>query len=124
MVVTDKDTRPAVFNFNHNRHNLKDRNITISEFTWGEDASPLRPPFKVILAADVIYIEEVFSALIQSLTDLSDLESVIFLACKRRYERHDHFFEQLASTGKFTDEIVWTWPEKEEVKVHKLTRKQ
>ncbi len=123
MVVTDKDPRAAMANYQYNRHHLNHTSISISEFTWGQDPTVLSPPFNLILAADVIYIEEVFPDLIRSLVDLSELDSVVYLACKRRYERHDKFFKMLADTGKFADEVVWTWPEKEEVKVHKLTRK-
>ena len=124
VVMTDKDTRAATHNLNLNKHHLQDKNISVTTFTWGGDVSSLHPPYKVILAADVVYIEEVFSDLIQSFIDLTDLESVVYLACKRRYERHDRFFKLLADTGMFRDEVVWTWPEKEEVKVHKLTRTQ
>lgn len=124
MVVTDKDTRPAAFNLEHNKHILQGNNISISKLTWGEDVSNFQPPFDLILAADVIYVEEVFADLIKTLIDLSDRKSVIFLACKRRYERHDRFFQQLSDREEFVDEVVWTWPEREEVKVHKLTRHQ
>ena len=123
VVVTDRDTRPALFNLEHNKHNLQGNSISISELTWGKDASNFQPPFDLILAADVIYIEEVFADLIKTLIDLSDFNSVIFLACKRRYERHDRFFQQLLESEMFVDEVVWTWPEGE-VKVHKLTRQQ
>ena len=122
VAITDKETRPSAFNLDLNKQNVKGNNISISELVWGEDVSSFQPPYDIILAADVIYIEDVFTDLIKTLTDLSDSNSVILLACKRRYDRHDRFFQQLSDTEKFVDEIVWTWPEREEVKVHKLTQ--
>ncbi len=96
------------------------KSISVRELMWGTNVTTFDPPYDVVLAADVVYIEETFSDLIKTLEDLTDSNSVILLSCKRRYERHDHFFEQLLSTGRFVDEIVRVWPEREEVKVHRL----
>ena len=98
------------------------KNITVSELEWGSSVLTFDPPYDIILAADVIYIEETFPDLIKTLKELSNSESVILLSCKRRYKRHDQFFEQLLSDGTFVDEVVRIWPEREEVKVHKLSR--
>ena len=121
MVLTDRDTRPAETNLALNRQNLVGK-IAISKLEWGSNVTHSKPPFDIILAADVVYIEETFSELIKTLEDLSDSHSVILLSCKRRYERHDRFFKRLLDTRKFTKEVVRTWQEKEDVAVHKLRR--
>ena len=128
VIITDKTITPAEINLKANQHNLLDRNITVAQFEWGKDPSHLRPPFDVVLAADVIYIEETFPLLLQSLVDLSDRETVILLSCKRRYERDDRFFDLLRESGRFSYSVVWQWPKGEEepqelendVKVYKI----
>lgn len=94
----------------------------MSVLEWGSSVLDFDPPYDIILAADVIYIEETFPELMKTLEDLSASESVIFLSCKHRYERDDRFFQLLLSSGKFQDEIVRVWPGRDEVKVHKLRR--
>ena len=76
----------------------------------GENPTRFDPPFDVVLAADVIYIEDTFPLLLKSLADLSDRETVILISCKRRYERDDRFFDLLRDSGRFTFEVVWRWP--------------
>ena len=60
MAITDRTITPAETNFKANQHNLLDRHVTVAQFEWGNDPSHFKPPFDVILAADVIYIEETF----------------------------------------------------------------
>lgn len=124
VVLTDKDTRPAEANLQHNRHNLEGNNISVTTLEWGQSVLTFDPPFDVILAADVVYIEGVFSALIQTLTDLSNLDSVVLLCCKRRYERYDRFFQLLSDSREFEYEVISTWLEREDIKLHKLRRIQ
>lgn len=122
VVLTDKDIRPAAMNLELNRHNLHPHNITSSVLEWGTNFTNFDPPYDVVLAADVIYIEETFLDLIQTLVDLTDARSVVLLACKYRYERDNRFFELLASSGKFEDKVVWTCQDSSDVKVHELRR--
>ena len=111
VVVTDKTTGPAEANLKANRHNLSNKDITVAQFEWGKDPSHFKPPFDIVLAADVIYIEDTFPLLLQSLADLSDHETVILISCKRRYERDDRFFDLLRKSGRFSYNIVWRWPQ-------------
>lgn len=123
VIITDKDTRPAQMNLEHNRHNLgQDENISVATLEWGSSVLTFDPPYDIILAADVVYIEEAYSALAQTLEDLSDLDSVILLCCKRRYERDDRFFKQVLDSGKFSHEVVKSWAG--EVKVHQLKKRR
>ena len=122
VVLTDKDTRPAEANLRLNRGNLEGNNISITTLEWGESVLTFDPPFDVILAADVVYIEGVFSALIQTLADLSSPDSVVLLCCKRRYERYDRFFDLLSASGVFEHEVISSWLGRDDIKLHKLRR--
>lgn len=107
-------------NLEQNRNNFEGNNITVSTLEWGSSVLTYGPPFDVILAADVVYIEQAFTALAQTLEDLSNESSMILLCCKHRYERDDRFFQLLLNSGKFVDEVVRTW--QGNIKVHKLQR--
>lgn len=87
---------------------------------WGSSVSTFDPPYDVILAADVVYIEDAFAKLSQTLEDLSDTSTIIFLCCKHRYKREDTFFKMLTDSGKFTDNVIASWPV--DIKLHKLKR--
>ena len=120
VVLTDKDTRPAQMNLKQNSHNVAGCNITVSTLEWGNEVSAYDPPFDVILGADVVYIEDVFTKLAKTLDDLSNSDSVILLCCKHRYDRDDRFFQQLLDSGKFTDDIIKIWDGN--IKLHKLQK--
>ena len=122
VVLTDRDIRPAVRNLEHNRHNLESNNITSSVLVWGKDLATFDPPYDIVLAADVIYIEETFPDLIKTLVDLTGPKTLVLLACKYRYERDTQFFQMLENTGKFEDRVVKTWPDNEDITVHELRR--
>lgn len=107
----------------HNRSNLEGRNVSVSVLEWGSKVESFRPPFDVVLAADVIYIEESFPALIQTLAELGDPSSLVLLACKYRYERDKRFFELLRKEGLFEEpEVVRKWPNSDDIKVYRLKR--
>lgn len=97
-------------------------NITSAVLEWGASLATFDPPYDIILAADVIYIEETFPKLIQTLTDLTSARSVVLLACKYRYERDYRFFELLAKSGRFEDKVVQTWQDGGDIKIHELRR--
>lgn len=123
VVLTDVDTRPAESNLNHNRHNILGKQVSVSELRWGSNVSTFDPPYDIILAADIVYIEDTYADLIKTLEDLSGPGSLLLLACKHRYEREDRFFRELVSSSSFNeDEIVMEWPGMETVKVHMLKR--
>ena len=110
VVVTDKNPTPAEANLKANQHNLVDKDVAVAQFEWGTDPSHFNPPFGLVLAADIIYIEETFPLLLKSLIDLSDRETVILISCKRRYVRDDRFFDLLRESGRFSYNVVWRWP--------------
>ena len=124
MVVTDKTPGPAKANLKLNMHNLHDRTISVSKLEWGSNISDYEPPFDVILAADVIYIEETYPLLIKTLTELSSTDTVIYFSCKRRYDRDDRFFKLLHETGVFSSQVVEVWSEVQDVKVYRIHKLQ
>lgn len=124
VVLTDKNTVPAKNNLKLNLHNLQDRDTTVLELDWGvSDLTQFGPPYDIILAADVVYIEDLFLPLIQTLRDLSSDGTMILLSCKRRYVRDDKFFELLKSSGEFSYQVVKVWGQSSDVKVYRLHKR-
>ncbi len=106
VVLTDRNIASTEANIQANRENLRGRQVTVSQLEWGQDVSSFDPPFDVLLAADVVYIEESFPLLLQSLCDLSSHETAIFLSSKHRYEREDRFIQMAQSV--FRTEVLWS----------------
>ncbi|XP_054579448.1 protein N-lysine methyltransferase METTL21A isoform X1 [Eptesicus fuscus] len=68
----------------------------VKELTWGQDLGSFSPgEFDLILGADIIYLEETFTDLLQTLVHLCGNHSVILLACRIRYERDNNFLAML-----------------------------
>lgn len=106
-MITDRNPEPAKLNLNLNSDNLDpQRPVVVRELTWGQDVTDFHPPYDVILAADVVYIEKSFLALIQSLEQLSSLDTIILLSWKYRYERDVRFLQMLSE--RFVLKVVWS----------------
>eukprot|EP01103_Thecamoeba_quadrilineata_P015278 TRINITY_DN4774_c0_g1_i1.p1 TRINITY_DN4774_c0_g1~~TRINITY_DN4774_c0_g1_i1.p1 ORF type:complete len:203 (+),score=33.81 TRINITY_DN4774_c0_g1_i1:3-611(+) len=99
VIVTDlKPLLPLIEkNINANVSNSK---IKVKELNWGEDVSEFEPPFDFIVGSDVVYREETFKLLIKTFSDLSNEETVIFLAHELRERKEIQFFDLLRK--KFT----------------------
>lgn len=68
----------------------------VKELTWGQNLASFSPgEFDLILGADIIYLEETFTDLLQTLDHLCSERSVILLACRIRYERDSRFLAML-----------------------------
>ena len=105
-MITDRNPEPAEHNLDLNSRNLDPlRPVTVTRLTWGHSLSSFLPPYDVLLAADVVYIEESFPALIQSMVELSDSGTLLLLSCKYRYERDARFLGLLEE--RFVVESVW-----------------
>lgn len=98
--VTITDRQPALDFLSDNvRSNLPPRlqeSVVVSELTWGEglDRYPAGG-FDLVLGADIIYLEDTFSALLQTLEHLCSDATVVLLACKIRYRRDTDFLSTL-----------------------------
>ncbi|XP_072117406.1 protein N-lysine methyltransferase METTL21A [Mobula birostris] len=77
----------------------------IRELAWGVNLCQFEPAsYDVILGADVVYLEETFPALLETLQYLSSERTTILLSCRIRYKRDHNFLTML---GKhFTVERV------------------
>ncbi|KFV19212.1 Protein N-lysine methyltransferase METTL21A, partial [Tauraco erythrolophus] len=68
----------------------------VKELTWGKDLGNFPPgAFDFILGADIVYLEETFAELLQTLEHLCSEQSVILLSCRIRYERDHKFLKML-----------------------------
>lgn len=62
---------------------------------WGQDLHKFSEPFDIILGADIIYIEDTFQDLLQTLLHLSNEDTLILLSCRIRYERDNNFLDMM-----------------------------
>lgn len=93
----------------------------VKELTWGQDLGSFPPgEFDLILGADIIYLEETFADLLQTLAHLCGGQSVVLLACRIRYERDSNFLAMLER--QFTVSKVHYDPEKD-VHVYKAQKR-
>ncbi|XP_021558919.1 protein N-lysine methyltransferase METTL21A isoform X1 [Neomonachus schauinslandi] len=93
----------------------------VKELTWGQNLGSYSPgEFDLILGADIIYLEETFADLLQTLEHLSSNRSVILLACRIRYERDNNFLAMLER--QFTVSKVHYDPEKD-VHIYKAQKR-
>ncbi|KAK0677239.1 MT21A methyltransferase, partial [Pygoscelis papua] len=73
----------------------------VKELTWGKDLGNFPPgAFDFILGADIVYLEETFAELLQTLEYLCSERTVILLSCRIRYERDHKFLKMLR--GRFS----------------------
>ncbi|NXN58672.1 MT21A methyltransferase, partial [Rynchops niger] len=73
----------------------------VKELTWGKDLDNFPPGgFDFILGADIVYLEETFAELLQTLEHLCSEQTVILLSCRIRYERDHKFLKMLR--GRFS----------------------
>ncbi|NWH47434.1 MT21A methyltransferase, partial [Fregata magnificens] len=68
----------------------------VKELTWGKDLGNFPPgAFDFILGADIVYLEETFAELLETLEHLCSEQTVILLSCRIRYERDHKFLKML-----------------------------
>ena len=80
-------------------------NIQTASYWWGSDCQHLKPPVDIILGSDVVYQKDFVKDLLKSLQDLSNENTVIYLAYKPRGLGEDLFFDQLSSYSFRCDTI-------------------
>ncbi|XP_054479539.1 protein N-lysine methyltransferase METTL21A [Anoplopoma fimbria] len=98
--VTITDREPALDFLSANvKANLppdSQGSVVVSELSWGEGLE--RYPaggFDVVLGADIVYLEDTFVPLLQTLEHLCSDSTVVLLACKIRYKRDTNFLSML-----------------------------
>lgn len=80
--------------------------ISVRELDWTQGLSKFRTSdqtYDIILGADIIYIEDLFSDLLRTLQQLCWEKSQILLSCKIRYERDRTFLNMLADSFILTE---------------------
>ncbi|XP_037336230.2 protein N-lysine methyltransferase METTL21A [Pungitius pungitius] len=98
--VTITDREPALDFLSANvKANLtpdSQGSAVVSELSWGQDLD--RYPaggFDLVLGADIVYLEDTFVPLLQTLEHLCSDTTVVLLACKIRYKRDTDFLSML-----------------------------
>ncbi|XP_044043308.1 protein N-lysine methyltransferase METTL21A [Siniperca chuatsi] len=98
--VTITDREPALDFLSANvKANLppdSQGSAVVSELSWGEGLE--RYPaggFDLVLGADIVYLEDTFVPLLQTLEHLCSDTTVVLLACKIRYKRDTNFLSML-----------------------------
>ncbi|XP_031708119.1 protein N-lysine methyltransferase METTL21A [Anarhichas minor] len=98
--VTITDREPALdflsANVKANLPTDSQGSVVVSELSWGEGLE--RYPaggFDLVLGADIVYLEDTFVPLLQTLEHLCSDTTVVFLACKIRYKRDTNFLSML-----------------------------
>lgn len=98
MTITDRE--PALDFLSANiKANLPtdiQDSAVVSELSWGEGLE--RYPaggFDLVLGADIVYLEDTFVPLLQTMEHLCSDTTVVLLACKIRYERDTNFLSML-----------------------------
>jgi predicted nicotinamide N-methyase len=73
----------------------------------------LHPPFDIIVAADVVWVEDLIAPLVHVLDELSSASTLLYLAHQTRSQRSDELLFSLLSRR-------WTWYVRHDV-AHRLT---
>nr|XP_033801002.1 protein N-lysine methyltransferase METTL21A isoform X2 [Geotrypetes seraphini] len=70
--------------------------VVVKELTWGHNLGNFSPDaFDLIVGSDIIYLEETFLDLLQTLEHLSLEQTLILLSCRIRYARDWDFLKML-----------------------------
>nr|XP_046238501.1 protein N-lysine methyltransferase METTL21A [Scatophagus argus] len=122
VTITDRD--PALDFLSANvKANLppdSQGSAVVSELTWGEGLE--RYPaggYDLVLGADIVYLEDTFEPLLQTLEHLCSDTTVVLLACKIRYKRDTNFLSMLKQ--RFTVEEVY-YDKQRDIHVYKSWR--
>lgn len=108
MTITDREPALDFLSTNVKANLPPDHlgSVSVSELTWGEGLN--RYPaggFDLVLGADIVYLEDTFMPLLQTMEHLCSDTTVVLLASKIRYERDTRFFSMLKQ--RFTVEEVY-----------------
>ncbi|XP_061745646.1 protein N-lysine methyltransferase METTL21A [Nerophis ophidion] len=106
--VTITDRKPALDFLSANvKGNLPpdlQESAVVSELSWGDnlDRYPAEG-YDLVLGADIVYLEDTFVPLMETLQHLCADTTVVLLACKIRYERDTNFLSMLRQRFTVTE---------------------
>ncbi|XP_037552232.1 protein N-lysine methyltransferase METTL21A [Nematolebias whitei] len=96
VTITDREPALDLLSANVKTNLTPDQSVVVSELSWGMGLEHYPAGgFDLVLGADIIYLEDTFQSLIQTLEYLSSDATVVLLACKIRYERDTNFLSML-----------------------------
>ncbi len=76
--------------------------MSVTPYEWGQPvAAPLALPYDLVLGSDIIYIEDTYDLLVQSLGYLCTKDTVVLLASKLRYNKVQNFMKLLKEKFDF-----------------------
>jgi len=94
VTLTDRPVALPVLHQNVDINAAK--NVQVRELVWGQkNLHEFLPQYNVLIGADIVYIEETFQDLIDTIDRLSDSRTVVILSCLIRYERDSRFLDML-----------------------------
>ncbi|XP_072274790.1 protein N-lysine methyltransferase METTL21A [Pyxicephalus adspersus] len=96
VTVTDREVALEFLNTNVHDNVPEDLlpKVSVKPLTWGKGLEDFSP-FDVIVGADIIYLEETFQDLLNTILHLGTENTVILLSCKLRYQRDHHFLDMM-----------------------------
>jgi hypothetical protein len=96
MVITEKSEMLERIRENLELNSLvEDDNLVVQELKWGENLSNINETYDVIVAAEVVYDEQLFGPLIETIVALSGFNTILLLAHTERRSKEGIFFKQL-----------------------------
>ena len=93
------DRKVALDNIRKNIEANKDKfgqhSISIKELEWGTNLQEFSRPYDIVLGADIIYIEETFPQLLETLLHVGQPHTTVLLSSKIRYSRDTLFLDMM-----------------------------
>ncbi|XP_007888783.1 protein N-lysine methyltransferase METTL21A [Callorhinchus milii] len=123
VTITDRDVALKFLESNVQENLSSDvlPRAQVKELNWGVSLEQFEQgSYDMILGADIVYLEETFPALLETLEYLSSERTTILLACRIRYERDETFLRNLQEL--FTVEEIHYDAEKD-VHVYKAQKR-
>eukprot|EP00656_Telonema_subtile_P043290 TRINITY_DN49668_c0_g1_i2.p1 TRINITY_DN49668_c0_g1~~TRINITY_DN49668_c0_g1_i2.p1 ORF type:complete len:151 (+),score=9.97 TRINITY_DN49668_c0_g1_i2:67-519(+) len=82
--------------------------LTAQPLDWTDPTAPekLEPPFDVLLAADVVWVQELIVPLVATMNSLSGANTVIYFAYQSRSQIADQTLFTALTTAKFAWSVV------------------
>ena len=91
-----------------------EQHLSVQRLEWGKDHKNFAScSFDYVVGADIIYLEETFDSLLQTLIYLANCTgkdrvtntTKIYLSAKHRYERVDNFVKKLRDSFSFVNSV-------------------
>jgi hypothetical protein len=98
VLFTDLEEGLSVIRDSIATNNLQ-KNCQVLPLSWGTEVK--MKPFDLIVATDTMYLPDLALPLLKTIKDLSNMETVVYLAFGRNSSAKDIFFEEAQQKHKF-----------------------